>query len=182
MSVSSKKFMALFLVFCLVVLSGNLSAQQGRKGVQLSVERNDGQIIMGELITVKKDSLLLLDEESQADLSIPISEAKAINVHNKHRMIEMGLLFALGGAAAEGIIKKTDRKTTHGVGGDDDENISQESTSFALYGAIGLGIGVALGAIIGIDKTIQIQGRADAEIQQDLLKLSKKARIRGLQQ
>ena len=42
--------------------------------------------------------------------------------------------------------------------------------------------GVALGAVIGLDKTIQVQGRSEAELLPDLEKLAKKARVKGIQQ
>ncbi len=180
MSISGKKSMALFLVFCLAVLSGNLTAQQGRKGIKLSIEQNDGNILIGELISVKKDSLLLLDEESQADLSLPVSAVKIIKVHNKHRMLELGLLGVLGGAAVEGL------KGTEIVDDDQahwEENpVTQSRIGFLGYAAIAGGAGVLIGAVIGIDKKMDFQGKSDAEIQQYLEKLSKKARVRGLQQ
>ncbi|MFC2161631.1 hypothetical protein ACFLRX_08275 [Acidobacteriota bacterium] len=180
MNLDGKRFMTLFLVFCLVALSGNLSAQV-KKGVNVDVETNDGQIISGELITVKSDSLLLMDAETQADLSVKIEEVKTILVKNKSRFIELGVAGALLGVAMQGLIQKTESTTTHSVGGDDDENISQTKTSFLEYGAIGLGTGALLGALVGMNKTIQIQGKSEAEIQQDLEKLSKKARVKGIQ-
>ena len=180
MFVSGKKFLALFLVFCLFALSGNLSAQ-ARKGVKVSVATIDGQTVDGELISVKRDSLLILDAETQADTSLNMSDIKTILVNNKARIIELGVAGALLGVALQGLIQKTDRKTTHAVGGDDDQNISQEATSFVEYGSIGLGTGALLGAVVGMNKEIQIQGRSDADLQQDLEKLSKKARVKGIQ-
>jgi hypothetical protein len=46
---------------------------------------------------------------------------------------------------------------------------------FALPGAL---IGVIIGAVAGTDKTIQIEGMTDSEIEETLNKLRKKARIR----
>ena len=181
MSISGKRYMALFLVFCLVALSGNLTAQQARKGVQLSVEQNDGKIVKGELITVKKDSLLLLDSETQADLSLPITAVKTIAIHNKHKMFELGLIGALLGAAVQGLGGTDIKSGSVEQGGLGNEEASQNVTGFLEYGAIGGGAGVLIGAVIGIDKKIQIQGRSDADIQKDLEKLSKKARVRGIQ-
>lgn len=180
MFLRGKKFTALFLVFCLVALSGNLTAQV-TKGAQLSVEKTDGQEVLGELIAVKKDSLLLLNAETSSDITIQIADVKVITVLKKSKMLELGLLGGLGGAAAQGLIQQTDKKTMHGVGGDDDQKISQESTSYALYGAIGLGVGMLLGAVLGMDKKIQIQGKSDTEIQKILEDLSKKAQVPGIQ-
>ncbi len=176
MSLKGKKFTALFLVFCLVALSGNLTAQV-KKGAQLTVEKIDGQEVLGELITVKKDSLLLLNEETDSDITIQITDVKTITIRKKSMMLELGLLGALAGGAAQGMIQKTDKKTTHAVGGDDDQTISQTSTSMVLYGAIAGGAGLLLGTVIGMNKKIQIQGKSEAEIQQALEKLSKKAQV-----
>ncbi len=180
MSLKGKKFTALFLVFCLVALTGNLTAQV-KKGAQLTVEKIDGQEVNGELITVKKDSLLLLNAETDSDITIQITDVKMITVRKKSKMLEFGLLGVLGGAAAQGIIQKTDKKTIHKVGGDDDTEISQTSTSMVLYGAIAGGAGLLLGAVMGMNKKIQIQGKSEAEIQQVLEKLSKKAQVPNFQ-
>ncbi len=180
MFLRGKKFTALFLVFCLVALSGNLTAQV-KKGTNLTVEKIDGQEVMGELITVKKDSLLLLDAETSSDITVQIKDVKAITIRKKSLMLELGLLGALGGAAAQGILQKTERKTTHAVGGDDDTEISQTSTSFLLFGAIAGGVGLLLGAVMGMNKRIQIQGKSDAEIQKILENLSKKAQVPNFQ-
>lgn len=180
MYLRGKKFTALFLVFCIVALSGNLTAQQ-KKGAKLTVEKTDGQEVMGELITVKKDSLLLLNAETNADITIQIKDVKTITIRKKSMMLELGLLGALGGAATQGISQKTERKTTHAVGGDDDTEISQTSTSFLLFGAIAGGVGLLLGAAMGMNKKIQIQGKSDTEIQKALETLSKKARVKGIQ-
>ncbi len=48
----------------------------------------------------------------------------------------------------------------------------------AIGGAAGLLIGGITGALVGKDKTIQIEGMTDPEIQEALDKLRKKARIR----
>ncbi len=48
-----------------------------------------------------------------------------------------------------------------------------------VFGAVvGLLIGGTIGAISGTDKTIQIEGMTDSEIQETLDKLRKKARVR----
>jgi len=179
MEISGKKFMGLFLVFCLVTLSGNLTAQ-ARKGVKIEVETNDGQIMNGELISVKRDSLLMLDAETMADVSVKLEEVKTIQVNNKGRILELGIAGVLLGVAAQGLIQR-DEKTLHGVGGDDDEIITQSKRSGVLFGSIGLGVGALGGTLMGMNKIIQIQGRSDADIQKDLEKLSKKARVKGIQ-
>jgi len=177
MNGKGKKFLALFLVFCLVPLSGNLGAQV-KKGVKIEVETNEGQTISGELILVKRDSLLLLDSETQADMSVNIDVIKTILVNNKSRILELGVLGGLIGVAVQGL-KGTDvvGSTAHW----EENPVTQSKTRYLEYGGIGLGAGVLIGAVIGTNKKIQIQGRSDADIQKDLEKLSKKAREKGIQ-
>lgn len=180
MSVNGKKGLAVFLVFCLVAFSGNLSAQGVKKGVKITIEKNNGDLEEGELISVKRDSLLILDAETQADLSLPLRDVNNIKVHNKSRMVELGILGALGGAAVQGIVAKTEKKvekeTQEGL-----QKTEHGMPSFLLYGVIVGAAGVALGAVIGIDKTIQVQGKSEAELLPDLEKLAKKARVKGIQ-
>jgi hypothetical protein len=76
-----KKFIALFLVFSLMMLSVNLSAKE-RRGAKLIVIKNDGQLIEGEIITVKPNSLLLLDSGTGADVSVDIDDIKVIKIMN----------------------------------------------------------------------------------------------------
>ncbi len=100
MNEKRKKFTSLFLVFCLVALSGNLIGSE-RKGVKLDIQKIDGQEIMGELVTVKPDSLLLLDSEG-VDVSVDIGDVKAIKIMKKSLAYELGLVGFLGGAGYSG--------------------------------------------------------------------------------
>ncbi|MEE8377860.1 MAG: hypothetical protein V3R45_05775 [Candidatus Aminicenantaceae bacterium] len=174
-----KKFTALFLVFCIVALSGNLTAQQ-KKGAKLTVEKTDGQEVTGELITVKKDSLLLLNAETNADINVQIKDVKAITIRKKSMILELGLLGALGGAATQGLTGKTGREVK-GETQFEDVVATKKMPSFLLYGAIAGGVGLLLGAVIGMNKKIQIQGKSDTEIQETMEKLSKKARVPNFQ-
>jgi ABC-type lipoprotein release transport system permease subunit len=47
-----------------------------------------------------------------------------------------------------------------------------------MYGLIIGTVGAIIGAVAGTDKTIQLEGMTDSEIQETLDKLRKKARIR----
>jgi len=164
-----KRFMALFLVFSLVVLTGNLMAKE--KGVYLSIQKTDGEKIGGELITVKKDSLLLVSEVDGYDLPVPIGDIDVITVNNKSLMFELGVLGLIVGAAARGLMHTEIEK----------KKVEKEATAHQVQkvfipGLIGAGIGAVIGSTFGIDKKIQIRGKSDAEIQAALEKLSKKAR------
>jgi len=73
-----KKFIALFLAFSLMMLSVNLYSKE-RRGAELIITKKDGQQIKGELITVKPNSLLLLDTEGK-DVSVDIVDIRIIRI------------------------------------------------------------------------------------------------------
>ena len=164
MKAKRKKFIALFLIFSLVMLSANLYAKE-RRGAKLIVTKKDGQRIKGELITVKPNSLLLLNTKGR-DVSVKIEEIKEIVLVKR--------VNALGGAIA-GFL----------VGGFVGGKISV-SGGYGETALIGILLGGALGLLAGIvimkelagKEKIQIEGMTDSEIQEAMEKLRKKARIR----
>jgi hypothetical protein len=107
MNPASKKFISLFLAFSLVMLSVNLYAKE-RRGAKLIVTKLDGLLTEGELITVKPNSLLLLDTEGK-DVSIDIVDIKVIRILKKSKtLLGAGLGFLIGtavGAAVGGIFE-----------------------------------------------------------------------------
>ena len=170
MNPTSKKFISLFLVFSLMMLSANLYAKE-RRGAKLIITKKDGQLIEGELITVKENSLLVLDTEGK-DVSIDIGDIKVIE---KKSQIGKGVLYGTliiggGGTLLGGILGSGYRDIGFSGG--------------ALVGALyfipsGLLIGILIGSAAGLGKkTIQIEGMSDLEIREALDKLRKKARIR----
>lgn len=166
-----KKFTALFLVFSLMMLSTSLYAKE-RRGANLMITKKDGQQIEGELVTVKPNSLLLLDTEGK-DVSVGIANIKVIRIVKKSKMLPLGAGFFLIGATVRGALHSSMRKEVEG------EEATQHfvQASFA-WGAIGLVAGIIIGMVAGMDKTIKIEGKSDSEIQKTLDKLRKKARVR----
>ena len=61
----------------------NKIAKKQKHGTKLIVQKRDGQEIRGELIAVKHNSLLLLEFESAAEVSIEIIDIKVIKVIKK---------------------------------------------------------------------------------------------------
>ncbi len=174
MNEKRKKLTSLFLVFSLVALSGNLIGSE-RKGVNLDIQKIDGQKVMGELVTVKPDSLLILDSEG-VDVSVDIKDVKTIKVLKKSKGYELGLAGFLVGAGYSGIAHSGTRKDQEG----------EEATQHFVFKTIAIGgitalAGIIIGMALGIDKTIKIEGKSDVEIDAVLEKLSKKARIRNFQ-
>jgi len=156
-----KKFIALFLVTAFMVMNcavykrgEGINLKPGQKpGVKLVIQKTDDQQVRGELISVKENSLLLMESESGADVSIDIVNIKVVKIVKKSKAWQGAGIGALLG------IMYTKKET----GGD-----------FVLIGA-------AIGALIGTDKTIKIEGKSDTEIKKALEKLRKKARIRDFQ-
>ena len=172
MNPTSKKLISLFLVFSLVMLSVHLYAKESR-GAKLIITKKDGQQIEGELITAKPNSLLLLNTEGK-DVSVDIEEIKVIRVKKKSKVllgVGLGMVVGGGGGALISIISGWSVYE----GG--------EGMAAVLSGGVGaiagLLIGGTIGAAVGKDKTIQIEGMTDLEIQEAMDKLRKKARIRN---
>ena len=106
MNPTSKKFVSLFLVFALIMLSVNLYAKE-RRGAKLLITKKDGKQIEGELITVEKDSLLILTKWSERDESIDIEDIKVIRVVKKSQVgkgMLYGFLIGAGGGAFIGLV------------------------------------------------------------------------------
>ena len=186
----SKKFISLFLIFSLLALSTNLYAKE-RRGAELIIQRIGDQVrqvkktqlkdtpwetsaitgIKGELITVKPNSLLLLDAAGK-DMSIDIADIKVITIMKKSKAGK-GALYGLliGGVigAAAGSREKDDFIFSSS------ELAAMGGLVFGLLGAL---LGAGIGAVLGKDKKIRIEGMSDLEIQEILDKLRKKARIR----
>ncbi len=183
MNPTSKKFIALFLAFSLMAISCTTMTTQRQKrfesskerlGAELIITKKDGQQIRGELIAVKPNSLLLLNTDGK-DVSVKIEEIKTIRVVKKSKVglgagIGAGIGFVIGAGLA----------TICNLSLQDYDRFSWFYVP--LFGAIcslpSLLIGGVTGALLGTDKTIQIEGMSDLGIQIALDKLRKKARIR----
>ena len=178
MNLKGKKFISLFLIFSLVLLSGSLYAKE-RRGAKLLIIKKDGQLIEGELITVKPSSLLLLDTEGK-DVSVGIADIKVIRVMKKSKALlgaGIGLLIGAGGGVLLGFAMGDPEYLS--TGWDFSLTAEQKALVFGiLLGIIGLCGGGIAGLTSGTDKTIQIEGMTDLEIREALDKLRKKARIR----
>jgi outer membrane lipoprotein SlyB len=175
-----KKPIILFLVFFILVLSGNMFANE-RRGATIGIYRTKSRMegtpfekpdIRGELIAVKINSLLILDSESGADITVGIENIEVIKIMKKSKVWRGAVLGLMVGGFSGATLGSS--------GGGD----------FAALGALILGTGVGIvGAFIGaimassprIDKTIQIEGKSESEIQEILEKLRKKARVRNFQ-
>ena len=172
MNPTGKKFLSLFLVFSLVMLSTNLYAKE-RRGAKLIITKKDGQQIEGELITVKPSSLLLLNTEGK-DVSVDIADIKVIRVVNKSKLL-LGASIGgfIGGVVGALLFLASEEESD--VAFMPFAVYSPQAILGGVYGAI---LGGTISAVAVKDKTIQIEGMTDLEIRETLDKLRKKARIR----
>ncbi len=184
-----KKFISLFLVFLLTVLPASLYAK--RQGAQLIITKKDGQKMRGELIAVKKNTLLLLDSKTKIDISINVGEIKFIKVGKKSKVIQgMGVGAAIGGISGM-LIGATKKSEENDVETPvflfillpllfilpDVERTQNMVNGILIGGGVGLLAGTLLGAIAETNRHIQIEGMTDLKIQKALDKLRKKARV-----
>jgi hypothetical protein len=153
------------------MLSTNLYAKE-RQGAKLQITKKDGIQIAGELITVKQNSLLLLDTEGW-DVSVGIADIRNIRILKKSKA-GTGALYGLLIGGVFGVLD--------GIREGKDAWLFSSSELAAMgglvFGLLGALLGAGIGAVAGTDKTIQIEGKSELEIREAMNKLSKKARIR----
>ena len=171
MSLSSKRFISLFLFFSLMMLSMNLYAKE-RRGSKLIITKLDGQLIEGELIAVKQNSLLLLDTEGK-DVSVDVGDIKVFRIENKSKFWTGVRIGGFIGAVAGALLFLASEKEEVGF-----IPFAVLSSHAIQGGVIGVIFGGTIGALVSADKTIQIEGMTDLEIQETLDYLRKKARVR----
>ena len=169
------KVLVLGVVFSLLICSENIMAKE-RRGTELMITKTDGQQIAGELIAVKPSSLLLLDPKTGADVSIEIEDIAVIKITKKSKAWIGGAFgFAVGSLAGMSIGAFID--------GIDEVRISFGGfiSIVAFFGVISAITGVLIGAILGTDKTIQIEGSSPEEIEAVLEELRSQSRITNFQ-
>jgi hypothetical protein len=172
------KVLVLGVVFSLLVCSENMMAKE-RRGAELMITKTDGQQIAGELIAVKPSSLLLLDSKTGADVSIEIEDIAVIKITKKSKAWIGGAFgFAVGSLAGISIGALIDSIAEEDGGG---LSFGSFISIVAIFGAISAIPGMLIGAILGADKTIQIEGRPPEKIKPVLEKLRSQARITNFQ-
>ena len=165
-----KKTIAVFLVFSLFWLSASLYAE--KKGAEIVIDEMNGQQITGELITVKENSILLMEKKSGADVSVQVQNIRKVIIVKKSKaLLGLGLGFLVGFAipvaysVAEGSI----------------ESGMALGAGAIIFGPIGAVLGGLLGEASGTDEQIQFEDKSDSEIKEILEKLRKKARVPDFQ-
>jgi hypothetical protein len=168
-------FVALIIVLSLLLSSSGLFGKTRGHGVRLHVYKMDGHEQEGELIGVKNSSLILY--QSNLNFSVDIKELRMIRVLKKSRAAQGALLGLVIGTVAGGV-----GGAIYFSGASNDEwsnffRVLLTMLASAGGGGIGLLTGMVVGSIQGIDETIQIEGRSDADIDLILQKLRRRARV-----
>ena len=170
-----KKYL-IYILVCTLVFPLGLTAKD-KHGADLLVETLDGKQVRGELIAVRDASLLLLERETGADVSVDIGDISVISIVRKSKTwsgVGFGFLVGAGLGAIASI---------PAVDADPDYGSSYYFVPWlptVIYVAIGGLVGALGGGIIGAnprDKTIQIEGESQEEVNLVLENLRSKARV-----
>ena len=156
----------LLCMLCLLALSAKLIAD-GRRGADAVVTRKDGQVVKGEIIAVKQDSLVLLGESSKAEISVRIADLDIIKVKTRpgaSHVLIVGAATGLG-ALAGGLL-------AHSVPFND-----HPDKSVAIGAAAGLGVGLIVDLLIKTSRTYKLDGLSPEELNRVLGELRSRARL-----
>ena len=171
-----KIFLALFLVFSILALFGNLNAKEN-KGAELVIQKRYGQKVKGELITVKPKSLLLMDSESGADVSVHINDVSYIKIVKKSDVgfgVVMGILAGAGTGAIIGFAADKSNEFPFGPPDDAKSQVASFAIIGGLVGALGGGL---TGALSSRPEKYKIAGQSPEGINSILAYLRSKARV-----
>lgn len=167
------KSLAMAVIFSLLTCLGPLAAKE-RQGVKVKILKKDGKALKGELIIVKPTSLLLLDSQTGADVSVDIEEINAITVGKKSKALP-GLLIGLGaGFLVGGVITNSGQQEEHFMFS------KQEERAMVIWVFSVLG-GLVAGAALGADQTFQPAVMSEKDTKALFEKLRLQARITDFQ-
>jgi hypothetical protein len=167
MKITPAKAIASALAVSLLVLPAGLSAKE-RRGAELVVTRLDGSQVSGELIAVKRDSLLLLNNVGR-DESTDLAEIKSVRLVRKSRAGKGALYGFLVGAAGGALWGSANQ----------DSDVWGNGTALiagAYVGAIGALSGLLLGSVAGLDSSFTVAGKPEAVVNEYWVKLRTHAR------
>lgn len=145
-----------------------------KRGAELIIWKKDGQLIKGELIAVKENSLLILDAEGK-DVNIEIHEITLIGFKRKLRMLKgfvQGTLICAGYLIIDQNFISSGNRNNISF-----RNLIWDAAVFG--GSTGALVAVLTRGSPRTIKTLHMEGMADSEIQKTLDILRKKARIRN---
>lgn len=174
MNQKSVRAILTFLFLLSLFLFANSAEASPKRGAEIVVQKTDGNQIHGELIAVKKTSLLLLDIRSSIDVSIEVKEIELIHVIRGPKT-GLGAISGLLVGGAVGVAASGKGKEC----GQCPNSSSRTIVGGALVGGIGALIGALIGSSAGGNEIIIFQGSPPEEIEAKLEKMRSKARIKN---
>ncbi len=160
------------VILSLAFLAPVLGAKE-KRGAELVISKKDGAVVKGELLAVKEENLIIMDESTPGGVTVSLKDARSVKVikHGKGGLILGGAL--IGGAigAAAGYASQTGQ---HGF-----------LAGYFKGPAAGLGAGIGglagifAGAWAGSDKTLKIANGDSGSIRNVIDKLRPLARDRS---
>ena len=157
------------LIALLLFIPAGLSAKE-RRGAELVVTRLDGSQVSGELIAVKRDSLLLLS--NGRDESIDLADIKIVRMIKKSRSGK-GALYGFAAGAGSGAILGSILPMPL----EDDKPLALIVASGAFLGAIGALSGLLVGSMAGVDSSFTVAGNPETVVAAYWDKLRAHARV-----
>jgi hypothetical protein len=161
----SDKLVATVVIFLILLLPGALSARE-RRGADLVIALKDGHKVTGELIAVKRDSLLLLGLDGK-DESVVVADIAIIRIVRRS-LAWRGLLYGFVPGALGGAILASQ--------GHNDAGVLKPVLGGLVIGAASGLVGFAAGAGAGLDSEISLAGLPESAVNKVLAKLSRQAR------
>lgn len=138
MKTIKRVFFSGVLAFSLLMMPSGLVAKE-KRGADLVVVRTDGSQVEGELIAVKRDSLLLLSDRGR-DESIEREDIRSVRIVKRSRtggFSGIGALLGFAGGAALGWAMTAD------------EDSGNRTSTALLLGILGGGAGALAGLLAG---------------------------------
>lgn len=171
--VEMRKTGFLVISLCLGVVSGTLAAKE-RHGADMILAMTNGRAVKGELIAVKKDSLVLLTSSFRLAESIYISEVRSIKIAKKSNAGNGAIIGFLVGGVTGALLGSEIGKYRGGL-----LNFSTASTigGGALGGLVGAGGGLLIGSHIKEWELYNIERESPEGIKMILDRLRQKARV-----
>lgn len=179
------KFTALFLVFSLLLLSGELFSRE-KKGAHIIVHKKDGQILECELIAVQTTNLLLQNSKTSYMERINIDDVRTIVISMKPKFVLRIFVGSLVGGAIGctlGFLEGDEPDypqvvSLKGGGWEPGATAEKKALIYGLAGVfIGGATGASIGGLIGNEKQIEFEGASEIELKQALEYLRKKAKV-----
>lgn len=165
-----RRVMALFIIIPFLAMSctsykrgAGVRLKPGQKpGAEISIHKKDGWKIKGELISVKQNSLLLMERNTGTNMTFDIEEIDKIIIFKKSKVPSVVIGSLAGGALGALIGYKGYKRPASKEFGD--LMFSDPGLSALAWGLGGLAVGAAVGYALSPDEVIAISDETKYEM------------------